>query len=120
MTGTIEEIYIAQSKRDAVQPVSSAILEAGRGIVGDRYHSKSEKLIDLGGVVPDNHVTLIAREELDVFLGKHESDLNYGDFRRNIITSGIDLNALVGKEFSVGAARCRGVELCEPCATLAG
>ena len=120
MTGTIEEIYIAQSKRDAVQPVSSAILEAGRGIVGDRYHSKSEKLIDLGGVVPDNHVTLIAREELDVFLGKHEGDLNYGDFRRNIVTSGIDLNALVGKEFSVGSARCRGVELCEPCATLAG
>ncbi len=120
MTGTVEEIYIAPNKRDTVQRVSSAMLQAGRGIVGDRYHRKSEKLIDLGSVVPDNHVTLIAKEELDVFLGNHENDLCSGDFRRNIITSGIDLNALVGKEFSVGAALCRGVELCEPCAPLAG
>ena len=44
MTGTIEEIYIAQSKRDAVQPVSSAILEAGRGIVGDREQIGLERL----------------------------------------------------------------------------
>ncbi len=119
MTGKIEAIYIAQSRRDTVKQVGSAILEAGRGIVGDRYHANSKKLIDAGSVVPDNHVTLIAQEELDIFLGSHENDICYGDFRRNLITSGIDLNTLVGKEFSVGDAICRGIELCEPCATLA-
>lgn len=118
MTGKVEAIYIAQNRRDVVKQVDSATLKAGRGIVGDRYYGNSEKLIDAGGVVPDNHVTLIAKEELDNFLSTHESNLNYGDFRRNIITSGIDLNALVGKEFSVGDAICRGTELCEPCAPL--
>lgn len=45
------------------------------------------------------------------------------DTRRNIITLGIDLNALVGKEFSFGSARLRGTKLCDPCdrpAILAG
>jgi len=118
VTGKVEAIYIAQSRRDAVKQVDSAILKAGRGIVGDRYHTNAEKLIDADSVVPDNHLTLIAKEELDDFLSTHESNLDYGDFRRNIITSGIDLNALVGKEFSVGDAICRGTELCEPCAPL--
>jgi MOSC domain-containing protein YiiM len=27
----------------------------------------------------------------------------------------VDLNALVGKRFRVGAVECYGVELCEPC-----
>jgi MOSC domain-containing protein YiiM len=40
------------------------------------------------------------------------------DSRRQVLTRGIDLNALVGREFMVGSVRCRGVELCEPCARL--
>jgi MOSC domain-containing protein YiiM len=40
------------------------------------------------------------------------------DSRRQVLTRGIDLNALVGREFTVGSVRCRGVELCEPCAHL--
>jgi len=117
--GIVQGIYIATSKRDTVAAIESAVLEAGKGIIGDRYHAISEKLIDAGSIGPDNHLTLIAKEELDTFLASHENDLGYGDFRRNIITSGIDLNALVGKEFLVGDAICRGTELCEPCATLA-
>jgi MOSC domain-containing protein YiiM len=31
---------------------------------------------------------------------------------------GTDLNALVGHEFTLGEARCRGRRLCEPCAHL--
>ena len=37
---------------------------------------------------------------------------------RNLLTRGVDLNALVGKRFRVGALECRGIELCEPCATM--
>ena len=40
------------------------------------------------------------------------------DSRRQVLTRGIDLNALGGREFTVGSVRCRGVELCEPCAQL--
>ena len=32
---------------------------------------------------------------------------------------GVDLNALVGVEFTVGEVRIRGMRLCEPCSYLA-
>ena len=37
-----------------------------------------------------------------------------------MLTSGIDLNALVGERFRVGDVECVGVELCEPCTHLEG
>jgi MOSC domain-containing protein YiiM len=41
--------------------------------------------------------------------------LDPSEHRRNVVTRGIDLNALVGREFSIGEVRCRGMRLCEPC-----
>ena len=41
--------------------------------------------------------------------------LEPSEHRRNVVTRGIDLNALVGHEFTVGEVRCRGMRLCEPC-----
>jgi MOSC domain-containing protein YiiM len=38
--------------------------------------------------------------------------------RRNVVTRGIDLNALVGHEFWLGTVRCRGMRLCEPCVVI--
>ena len=38
--------------------------------------------------------------------------------RRNVVTRGIDLNALVGRRFRVGDVECVGRRLCEPCAHL--
>jgi MOSC domain-containing protein YiiM len=35
--------------------------------------------------------------------------------RRNLLTSGVALNDLVGKEFQIGAVRLKGVRLAEPC-----
>ena len=32
-----------------------------------------------------------------------------------VLTRGIDVNALVGREFTIGDVRCRGMRLCEPC-----
>ncbi|MDD9889541.1 MAG: MOSC domain-containing protein [Gammaproteobacteria bacterium] len=116
--GSIEAIYIATEKRQPVQPLALASLEAGKGIVGDRYHQMAGNMLAKGKSAPLNHITFIAKEELDAFFKRHNTDLNYGDFRRNVITSGIDLNALVDKEFRVGSARCKGFELCEPCQTL--
>jgi MOSC domain-containing protein YiiM len=38
--------------------------------------------------------------------------------RRNVLTRGIDVNALVGKRFRIGAVECEGVALSEPCLDL--
>jgi len=54
----------------------------------------------------------------DQFNKEHRQSIKLEDTRRNIITEGVDLNALVGKEFKVGEVTLRGIELCEPCSTL--
>src|ERR1700693_5308349 len=43
-----------------------------------------------------------------------------GAVRRNVVTRGVPINHLVGREFQVGAVRLRGTRLCEPCAYLEG
>jgi len=121
MTGTLEHIYLVAEKRGETEAREKIELEAGLGIVGDRYHTYAKRCLATEDPVPENHLSLIDKSVLDDFLANRakDSDLTYADFRRNLITSGIDLNALVDKEFMVGSARCRGVELCEPCAFLA-
>jgi len=119
MTGTVEKIYLSRSHRGQPQAVAPVRLEAGKGIVGDRYHSRSETLLAAGDEVQPNHISLISKNELDAFLDRRDSDIDYGDFRRNVVTSGIDLFTLIGKRFRLGTALCQGVEDCAPCAFLA-
>ena len=45
--------------------------------------------------------------------------LEPGDVRRNVVTQGADLRALVGREFSLGTVRLRATRLSEPCRHLA-
>lgn len=121
MSGKIEHIYLVTEKRGEPVAQDAIQLEAGLGIVGDRYHANAQQRLQTSETVPDNHLSLIDKAVLDEFLADEarDSGLGYKDFRRSVITSGIDLNALVGKEFTVGSALCRGIELCEPCAFLA-
>lgn len=106
----VEHIYIASEKRGPIQELPAATLDAGKGIKGDRYYDSGDDRI---------HVSLIDKAMLDAFISAQHAELGYGDFRRSIVTSGVDLNALVGKVFYVGDVRLRGTELCEPCAWLA-
>jgi hypothetical protein len=121
MTGTLEHIYLVAEKRGETEAREKIELEAGLGIVGDRYHTSAKSCLAAEDPVPENHLSLIDKSVLDDFLANQAKDsgLEYADFRRSLITSGVDLNALVDKEFMVGTARCRGIELCEPCAFLA-
>jgi MOSC domain-containing protein YiiM len=63
---------------------------------------------------------LIAAEALADGAAESGVDLEAGESRRNVLTRGIDLNALVGERFRVGDVECLGIELCEPCTTLEG
>jgi MOSC domain-containing protein YiiM len=114
----VEQIFIAEEVRGPVKELQQAYLEAGMGIRGDRYYQAAQAAIACGETAGINQVTLIDKARLDEFLAEHDSDLGYGEFRRSIITSGIELNDLVDKSFMVGDARLRGTELCEPCAWL--
>ena len=118
MTGTLEHIYLVAEKRGETEARKKIELEAGLGIVGDRYHTYARRCLAAEDPVPENHLSLIDKSVLDDFLANQAKDLGveYADFRRSLITSGTDLNALGDKALMVGTARCRCIELCAPCA----
>ena len=90
-----------------------ALAVAGRGLEGDRYHDGTGFYSDHPG--PIREVSLIEEETMEALRRDHNLALAPGVTRRNILTRGVPLNHLVGREFRVGGATFRGVELCEPC-----
>ena len=118
MSGTIYEIYLAERGKSPVSQVSVEV-EAGNGIVGDRYHKSEGTFSEQLGGNPKSQITFIAKEEVDLLNQKAGESMGYGEPRRNLVTKGIDLLTLIGREFSIGSARFRGIERCEPCAHLA-
>lgn len=90
----------------------------GRGLEGDRYFDGTGTFSP-HPQKPDFEVTLIELEKVQAFANASGLPFTTAMARRNLVTEGVDLNALVGREFSVGAVRLRGLRLCEPCSYLA-
>ena len=90
----------------------------GRGLDGDRYFV-GRGTFSPAQPKPDYELTLIEKEKIEEFA--HTSNLPFTGYhaRRNIVTEGVLLNDLAGKEFLIGNVRIRGVRLCEPCDYLA-
>jgi MOSC domain-containing protein YiiM len=104
---TVERIF-TRSPSSKVQVEHDEVkVVAGAGIVGDRYFDHHDE--------PGQNITLIEAEEIESFLNEHSRPYDPSVSGRNLVTRGVRLNALVGKEFFIGSVRCRGVELCEPC-----
>jgi MOSC domain-containing protein YiiM len=104
---TIERIFIGPAAGEAQVECESIVVVAGSGIEGDRYFGRHDE--------PGQNISLIEAEELDAFMREHGRSNALSVSRRNLITRGIRLNALVGQEFFIGEVKLRGVELCEPC-----
>jgi MOSC domain-containing protein YiiM len=106
--GTVEMIAVASSAGEPAQLLDSARALAGQGLDGDR-HVAGTGTFPSG--MPGSALTLIEAEVCESF----DPPLEPSQHRRNLVTRGIDLNALVGHEFTIGEVRCRGMRLCEPC-----
>ena len=119
MNPTVENIFITKTRREQPHEIEAAKLEAGKGIVGDRYHERALEFLAMGDQVPSNHISVISKEELADFLERNNAEIDYADFRRNVLTSGIDLRELIGRQFKLGSALCQGIEDCDPCVFLA-
>jgi MOSC domain-containing protein YiiM len=91
---------------------------AGRGLEGDRYFSGTGTFSPQPQK-PDHEITLIEKEAIDAFVAASGIAFTAQDARRNVVTEGIGLNALAGREFLLGAVRIRGIRFCEPCNYLA-
>ena len=119
MNSKVENIFITKTRREQPHEIEAAKLEAGKGIVGDRYHERALEFLAVGDQVPSNHISVISKEELAGFLKRNNAEIDYADFRRNVLTSGIDLRELIGRQFKLGSALCQGIEDCDPCVFLA-
>jgi MOSC domain-containing protein YiiM len=106
----IERIFISPCRGSAQVAVEQAEVKAAMGIVGDRNFGKA--------VHPGQNLTLVEAEEIEAFCALHRRQIDLSMTRRNLVTRGIRLNALVGRKFKAGEVLLLGVELCEPCAML--
>jgi len=111
--GLITHIYVAPEKAKPVRLVDTVEALAGEGLRGDRYTAARNRR------GPDCQATFIELENLEAFTRQTNLALTPEMTRRNIVTRGIRLNALVGRRFRAGEAVFEGLELCEPCKLLA-
>jgi hypothetical protein len=106
--GLVEALVVAPAAEAPAVVVDEAVAITGRGLRGDRYAAGAGTF---ASGRPGSALTLVDAAVLETF-GRGV------DHRRNVVVRGTDLNALVGREFMLGEARCRGRRLCEPCAHL--
>jgi len=103
----IKAINITNLSGESTIYVNQAILKRNKGIINDRYYENFKKKYE--------QVTLIESEKINNFNNKIKSKFNYKDFRRNIITTGIDLNKMINKKIQINNVVLKIHQLCQPC-----
>src|SRR3954454_13393283 len=90
---------------------------AGCGFEGDRYATGQGTFSRIARQAA-RHVSLIAREAFDEanseLVQRGMAPFTPHETRRNILTEGVDVNALVGREFKIGQVTMRGTEPTRP------
>ena len=104
---SVVNICITSESGKKMESINSIKVIANKGIVNDRYFKEDND--------KNNQITLIESENVDYYNKISGTNLIPTDFRRNIITKGISLNKLVGKEILIGEVRLKVHDLCEPC-----
>lgn len=107
--GSVVGLLTAPDAESPLARVDRVEAVAGHGLAGDRYHAGRGTF---SGPGRGYQLTLVEAEVLEA------TDLPWEQARRNVVTSGIELNGLVGRRFAVGRVECIGRRLAEPCAHL--
>ena len=114
--GTVEGLYIAPAAEAPCEAVETAEAVVGRGLRGDRYFEGRGTFGSPGDA--GHELTLIEAEALEALAVESGIAIAPGDARRNVVTRGVDLNALAGRRFAIGDVEIAGRRWCEPCAVL--
>ena len=104
---SVVNICITSESGKKMESMNSIKVIANKGIVNDRYFKENND--------KNNQITLIESENVDYYNKISGTNFIPTDFRRNVITKGISLNKLVGKEILIGEVRLKIHDLCEPC-----
>lgn len=111
--GAVAGLYNCAIAGEEMAIRETLTLIAGRGIEGDRY------LLGTGYYSrrphEDRQVTLIEGEVLDAIARDQGIEFPPEETRRNVLTRGVPLAHLVGREFRIGNTRLYGGRLNVPC-----
>ena len=91
MSGRVEAIFLSPEHGELPDPVDRVHARAGRGLEGNRYYW------DDGAAPPGCAITLIASEAVEAVASEGDVSVEPAATRRNVLTRGIDVNALVGQ-----------------------
>jgi len=107
--GKVLKIGISKNIGSEIQIQSLNEVEAiaGKGLINDKHFKDGNEV--------RCQITLIEIENINYYNRISNTTIPAISFRRNIITEGIKLNELVGKEFIIGEVRVKAHDLCRPC-----
>jgi len=108
--GKVLEIGISENKSNKIVNVNEVEAIKGKGLVGEKHFKENNK--------KRIQITLIEIENINHYNKITGTQIPAINFLRNIVTEGIRLNVLVGKEFFIGKVKVRAHDLCRPCKNL--
>ena len=101
------KLGITKDNNQKINEVDTIEVIANKGVVGDRHYNEFND--------PYCQISLIESENIDYYNTKYGLNIAYLNFRRNVVTKGIELNDLVGKKILIGNTELQGIDLCRPC-----
>lgn len=108
--GQVTWIGIRPGRDVPVKAISKVEMLIGEGLVGDRFHGKADSL---------RQVTLVQAEHLTALASLlRKGIIDPALLRRNIVVEGINLLALMGKPFRIGAILLEITGHCHPCSKM--
>ncbi len=108
--GRLVWIGLRPARRAPMVEVPAAELRPGEGLAGDRWR---------GGATGARQVTLVAAEHLAAIAGFLGLDaVAPARLRRNLVVAGVNLLALKGRRFRLGAALLEHSGECHPCSRM--
>ena len=105
--GKVILIGISKDHGSPIANVRSVEAIKGKGLVGEKHFKENNE--------KRKQITLIEIENINHYNKITGTMIPAINFLRNIVTEGIQLNVLVGKEFFIGAVKVKAHDLCRPC-----
>ena len=105
--GKVILIGISKDRVSPITKVRSVEAIKGKGLVGEKHFKENNE--------KRKQITLIEIENINHYNKITGTAIPAVNFLRNIVTEGIQLNVLFGKEFFIGTVKVKAHDLCRPC-----
>jgi len=105
--GKVILIGISKNHNSPIANIMSVEAIKGKGLLGEKHFKKNNE--------KRCQITLIEIENINHYNKITGTMIPAINFLRNIVTEGIQLNVLVGKEFFIGTVKVKAHDLCRPC-----